>query len=164
MEEAATLLSTEELRAIPKVELHNHMEGMVRLSTIVDWCVRFGVEVPGYDPAANPNDWTAFREKFLAERRVDNIDVFFNKFWEIQSLLRTEDAVERMAFEACEDSYNLGVRLVEFRYSPSFIGRSKYSDHSHLTYEAVLKAIKSGIERAQAQYDIAVGTCATTYE
>jgi adenosine deaminase len=153
----ASLLTREELRAIPKVELHNHLEGMVRLSTIIELCERFGVEVPGYDQS-RPDDVSAFKERFLADRKVDNIEVFFNKFWEIQSLLRTEDVLERISFEACEDSYNCGIRLVEFRYMPSFIAVSKYCDHSHLTFESVLKAIQRGIARAQAQYDIAVGS------
>lgn len=150
------LLSREELRALPKVELHNHLEGMIRISTIVELCNQFQIEVPGYDPS-RPDDITAFREKFLGYKKVDNIEVFFNKFWEIQSLLRTEEVIERVAFEACEDCYNDGIRLVEFRYSPSFIARSRYSDHSHFTYESVLAAIKRGFARAQAQYDIAVG-------
>jgi adenosine deaminase len=149
-------MSRADLRALPKVELHNHLEGMIRLSTIVDLCKQFKVDVPGVDPS-RPDDVKPYHDKFLNDKKVENIEVFFNKFWEIQSLLRTEEVIERISFEACEDSFNDGVKLIEYRYSPSFIGRSHYSDHSHLTYENVLNAIKAGIARAQRKYDIAVG-------
>ena len=150
------MISREDIIAIPKVELHNHLEGMIRLSTIIDLCKQFHYVVPGIENY-DSDDVTPYLNHFCNSTQVECIEVFFDKFWYIQSLLRTTEIIERVAFECVEDSFNMGVKLLEIRYSPSFICQSRLADHSHLTMESVLAAIVAGISRAKATYDIAVG-------
>lgn len=69
-------LSRQELRALPKVELHNHLEGMVRLSTIIDLCHQFQIEVAGCDATVVPVDERPFREKFLGTSKLTTSKYF----------------------------------------------------------------------------------------
>lgn len=154
------MISAEEIRSLPKVELHFHLEGSIRLSTIVDLCKELDVVVPGVD-ASDPSNLQPYREHFCAATKVENLFAFIDKFWHIQSLLRRTDILERITYEACVDAYSNGVRLLEIRYSPYFILASHYSDHSHLTMTSVHDAILAGIRRAQSEVDIAVGIIGT---
>jgi adenosine deaminase len=70
-----------------------------------------------------------------------------------QKLLASEEILERLAFEVCEDAFNDGVRVLELRYAPTFIA----DGHSHLTYEKIHQAFLRGIARAKKQMPIAVG-------
>ncbi|MBC7466499.1 MAG: adenosine deaminase, partial [Bdellovibrio sp.] len=70
-----------------------------------------------------------------------------------QKVLASEQILERLAFEVCEDAFNDGVRVLELRYAPTFIA----SGHNKLTFEKIHHALVRGIEKAKKQMPIAVG-------
>jgi adenosine deaminase len=150
-----TQLTDDLLKKLPKIELHYHLEGAMRLSTIIDICKQQGVKIPGVVDGSD--DIEPYTKHFIIEDKVESLVAFLNKMMATQSLINTYDIIERITFEACEDSFNNGVRLLEIRYSPSFICSSIVSDHSHLTVEEIHKAVKRGVVRAETQFDMAVG-------
>jgi adenosine deaminase len=69
-----------------------------------------------------------------------------------QSVLLAPEALERIAFEAVEDAWFDGIRLLELRYAPSFATKGH-----QLTFDDAFDAFEKGIRRAQAKYPMGVG-------
>ena len=79
---------------------------------------------------------------------LDAFDLF-------QQTFLTEEAVERIAFEAVEDAANDGIELVELRFSPDFMARP-----ANLDWDRMMEAMLRGIRRGKAATDVIVGLIA----
>ena len=99
-----------------------------------------------------PQDVETFRRDWLLTRPLESLRVALSRFVDIQRIWCSEEVIERLTAEACEDAAAQGIRVIEFRYAPDFITAGK----AHLTRERVHRAILSGIERA-AEPGLAVG-------
>lgn len=134
------------LRNIPKVELHRHLEGAVRFSTLIELARNKGLDLPY-------NDYKKLHDSLVVHSPMKDLKSVLDKFWTTQSLLDSEEVWERLAFESCEDAFNEGIVLLELRYSPSFAS----TNHPKMTFEKIHRNIVKGIERAQKIYPLAVG-------
>lgn len=131
-------------RQLEKVELHRHLEGSIRLKTLVQLARASGLEVP-VDPQQQS-------DMFLVTTPMKNLTTVLNKFWMTQSVLSSEEALSRITYEAIEDAYNEGIRILELRYSPTFIAK----DHPLLSWASIHRGICKGVELAK-KFKIAVG-------
>jgi len=129
---------------IPKVELHCHLEACFRAQTVMEVGRTLGLDIP--------RDPEVFRREWLLTRPLANLAVALARFVDIQRIWCSEEVIERMTFEACEDAAAQGIRVMEFRYSPDFIA----FDKPHLDKEKIHRAILCGVQRA-ADLDLAVG-------
>ncbi len=132
------------VKDIPKVDLHRHLELSVRHSTLRELAPDFGIEIK------NDRD---FAERFLITEPMKDLSSVLNKFLDTQLLLANEDILERITFEACEDAFREGVRILELRYAPTFI-RFR---HENMSFEKIHEAIVRGCRRAEKTYPMAVG-------
>lgn len=133
-----------DLQKLPKVELHRHLELCVRHSTIKELAPQIGINLPSDE---------AFQNKFLITEPMEDLGSVLNKFLDTQKLWFSEEIVERLAFEACEDAHNEGIRVLELRYAPSFI----VDGHKTLNFQKAHNAIVRGCERAEKEFQMAVG-------
>lgn len=124
-------------KAIPKVELHCHLEACFRPETVMEVGKSLGLDVP--------QDIDSFRNDWLLSKPLENLDVALARFVDIQKIWCSEEVIERMTSEACEYAIDQGIRIMEFRYAPDFIA----ADKPHLTFEKIHTAILRGIERAR---------------
>lgn len=131
---------------IPKVELHRHIEGAIRYSTMKEWVVEDGL-LPA-DAAEEQ-----FHDFILITKPVDGLKEFLEKFGVIHRVLSTPDRIRRMAREVCEDASGEGVRVLELRYSPVFI----QGERTDLSFDAIHAAILEGIEEAKKTCPMATG-------
>ena len=138
-------LSIQEIRSLPKVDLHRHLDCSMRWSTLLEIATTLKLDFPK-NPALQ-------QQHFLVTKPMINLEAVLNKFLIAQKLLSSEEILERLAFEACEDAFNDGVRILELRYAPTFIANG----HNHLTFEKIHQAFLRGIEKAKKQIPIAVG-------
>ena len=138
-------LSIQEIRSLPKVDLHRHLDCSMRWSTLLEIATTLKLEFP-----QNP---VLQQKHFLVTEPMVNLGAVLNKFLIAQKLLASPEILERLAFEVCEDAFNDGVRILELRYAPTFIT----SGHTHLTFEKIHQALLRGIEKAKKQMPIAVG-------
>lgn len=138
-------LSIQEIRLLPKVDLHRHLDCSMRWSTLLEIATTLKLDFPK-NPALQ-------QRHFLVTEPMVNLGAVLNKFLIAQKLLASEEILERLAFEVCEDAFNDGVRVLELRYAPTFIA----DGHSHLSYEKIHQAFLRGIARAKKQMPIAVG-------
>jgi adenosine deaminase len=91
--------------ALPKVELHCHVEGAIRPSTVVELAAKNGVALPTDDPTDL--------------YRYDSLDSFLDIFWLVQSLLADPDDWERAAYESLVDAVPHGLRYREMFFTPA---------------------------------------------
>ena len=91
--------------AIPKVELHCHLEGTVRPTTVVDLARKHGVQLPTADPT----------ELY----RYTSLDSFLEIFWLVQSLIGDRDDWARVARESVQDAAPHGLRYREAFFTPA---------------------------------------------
>ena len=131
---------------LPKVELHRHVEGAIRYASMKEWVLADRLQ-----PVDAPED--QLRDFILIAKPVDGLKVFLEKFGLIHRVLSTPERIRRMAFEACEDAWREGVRVLELRYSPIFI----QGERQELDFDRIHAAILDGIAAAQKLYPLAVG-------
>lgn len=134
------------VNAIPKVELHRHIEGALRYATMKEW-----VAADRLLPATSTE--AQFRDFILIDKPVDGLKVFLEKFGLIHRVLSSAERIRRMACEACQDAYAEGVRVLELRYSPVFI----QGERKNLGFDQIHAAILEGIAAATKSCPMAVG-------
>ncbi len=127
-------LTVEQIRRAPKVLLHDHLDGGLRPSTIVELAREVGYTgLPTYDPA-ELGVW--FREASDS----GSLERYLETFAHTTAVMQTRDALVRVAAEAAEDLAADGVVYAEQRYAPE--------QHlaSGLTLEEVVEAVQEGLE------------------
>lgn len=138
-------LSIQELRSLPKIDLHRHLDCSMRWSTLLEIATTLKIEIP--------KNSAQQRSHFLVTEPMKDLNAVLSKFLIAQKVLASEEILERLAFEACEDAFNDGVRICEMRYAPTFIA----DGHSSLSFEKIHQAFVRGLSRAKKQMPIATG-------
>jgi adenosine deaminase len=133
-------VTPELLRRLPKAELHNHLDGSLRPSTMLDLARRAKVSLPARDAD------TLARHMLVDDAR--NLEDYIARFDLTIALLQTPDAIERVAYEMCEDAAADGVRYIEARYCPWL------SCREGLTLDEVLDAELRGFARGQKDFGV----------
>ena len=128
------------LRRLPKAELHCHLDGSVRPSTLLELGRDHHVPMPA-------DDVDALRE-FMVVRNAQNLEDYLTRFDITLSVMQTAESLERIAYELAEDAAAGGVRYIEMRYSPVLNTRHD------LTLGDTVEAALRGVERAQRDHGI----------
>lgn len=149
MSKSSAALTMAQLRSLPKVELHRHLDCSMRWSTMVELAPQVGIELPA-DP-------TARRDHFLVTSPMRDLDSVLRKFLCAQKVLASEEILARLALEACEDAFNDGILVLELRYAPTFIAEG----HAKLDFEKIHRAFIKGIDEARRRLPMAVGLIGT---
>lgn len=135
-----TGLSAELLRRIPKAELHCHLDGSVRATTLLDLGEEYGVAMPGQTPAELAH--------YMYVRDARHLEDYLARFDTTLAVMQTERALERIAFELAEDAWHDGVRYIEVRYAPVL------NVTGGLSLEAAVEAPLRGLARAKREHGI----------
>jgi len=133
------------IKALPKTDLHCHLDGSLRIETVLELAQEQGVKLP----ADNVED---LRDIMLAGRGKNKSLADYLKVFDLTlSVMQTSSAIERVAFELAEDQWNDGVRLLEVRFSPVL------NIEQGLTLIETIEATKAGLRRAELKYGIITG-------
>ena len=131
------------LLAVPKAELHLHLDGSLRPATVLELAREAGVSLPYEDEAA------LYDYLYVQDGR-DLVD-YLKRFDLTLSVMQTAESLERAAYELCEDAASENVRYLEIRYSPILHGQRD------LTLEEAVEAPLRGIRRAEADLGVRAG-------
>lgn len=148
------MISKELIRRVPKVDLHNHLDGGLRPSTIIDLAQKYGVELPTEPDPEKLKEW------FTRGCRQKNLVLYLETFDVTIAVMQTEEALERVAFELAEDMSAENIVYSEVRYAPL------QHTAGGLTPDQVVKAVTKGLERARKKYGIVCKSilCAMRHE
>ena len=136
------MVPLETLRAVPKVLLHDHLDGGLRPATIVELARDLKYDgIPTTDPGELAH-W------FNANAASGSLSLYLRGFAHTIAVMQTVDAIERVAFECGEDLAHDGVVYAEVRYAPVF------HRERGLNLEQVVDAVGAGFERAERRYPI----------
>jgi len=107
--------AADRIRVMPKAELHRHIEGCVRVGTVIDIARARGLKLPTFDPAG--------LEKIYKLRSPGaSLEAVLGMFGLAQASFAAYEDVERITFETLEDAFfKENIRLLELRYSPDFM-------------------------------------------
>ena len=136
-------LSREAIFQWPKAELHCHLDGSLRLSTLLDLARKQG----------KMHLLPADSEEGLAEilQQIDgsnSLEEYLAWFQYTIPLMQTREALERIAYELAEDNALENVRYLEVRYGPIL------HTEEGLSMEEVNEAVLAGLKAAERQYNI----------
>ncbi|MFL5568902.1 MAG: adenosine deaminase [Gemmatimonadaceae bacterium] len=128
------------LRQLPKAELHCHLDGSVRADTLLELAREQRVQMPKQTP-----------EELAAFMKVDDaqsLDDYLRRFDVTISVLQSQEALERVAYELAEDAAEDGVRYIEVRNAPILnVVRG-------LTLVQAIEAPLRGLRRAENDFGI----------
>lgn len=104
-------LNTETIRRAPKVLLHDHLDGGLRPSTILDLAARIGWELPA-DTPAELGRW------FVDSAASGSLERYLETFSHTVAVMQTREALIRVASECAQDLAADGVVYAEVRFAP----------------------------------------------
>src|ERR1700683_2071979 len=133
------------LKSLPKVLLHEHLDGVLRPKTVIE-LAREGkyTGLPTEDPQALAN-W------FHRGANQGSLAKYLEGFAQTIAVMQTEEALERVAYEQVEDLSQDGVVYFESRFAPLFHTRKG------LTHQQIVSAVLKGLERGRKDFGVRSG-------
>lgn len=132
------------IKAMPKTDLHVHLDGSVRISTLLELAKIQNVKLP----ASNPE---ALNKILVPGLKCKGLEDYLRPFDIVLSVLQEEEALFRVAYELAEDAAEENVWYMEVRYSP--ILHTKKG----MKLTTIIDAVLAGLKKAERKYDIKTG-------
>jgi adenosine deaminase len=126
----------------PLVELHRHLDGNVRIETVLDLARRHGIGLPAWD-------LEGLRPYVQITEREPSLVHFLAKFALLRKVMVDYDAVRRIVRENLEDAAREGIDYIELRFSPWFMAE----EHGLDTF-GVVEAACDALEEAQGRIPV----------
>jgi adenosine deaminase len=127
------------LHKIPKTDLHIHLDGSLRLSTLIEFAKEQNVELPSFEEEG-------LREQVFKQNYA-SLSEYLRGFAYTCAVLSSEEALERAAYELAWDNINEGVRYIEPRFAPQLHIRK------NIDITNVLLAVDRGLAAAKAEHN-----------
>ncbi len=133
--------TTEFLKEIPKNDLHLHLDGSLRINTLIQYAKKIGIDLPSYTEEG-------LKEKVFKEN-YQSLEEYLSGFQYTCAVLRDLECIEQVAYELAIDNQKEGVNYIEVRFAPQLLMDAAKG----LTFESVLNATYLGLEKAKQEYN-----------
>jgi len=130
------------IREIPKTDLHVHLDGSLRLSTLIDLAKSRGIALPSFTEEG--------LNELVFKSSYRNLDEYLTGFAWTGKVLQDAEALERVSYELAVDNFAEGVRYVEVRFAPQLHMRPDFR------FEEVMAAVDRGLRRARTEIDASI--------
>ncbi len=139
-------MTTEEIiKSVPKVLLHDHLDGGLRPQTVIDLAKELKYnKLPTNDPVELAH-W------FHRGANKGNLVEYLQGFQHTTAVMQTKESLERVAYEMMEDMKKDGVCYVETRFAPVF------HTSKGLYNEDVVNAVLNGLEKGKRDFGVGFG-------
>ncbi|MBT3216067.1 MAG: adenosine deaminase [Candidatus Marinimicrobia bacterium] len=137
-------LSLELLKKLPKVELHCHLDGSLRVKSILDLAQKQKVDLP----STHLDELTKI---LTIGKNRGTLEEYLARFEITLSVMQTPEGLERAAFELVEDAARENVRYIEIRYSPIL------HTEMGMTPDETVDAVKKGLKSAENEFGVKSG-------
>jgi adenosine deaminase len=134
-------LTLSEIQTLPKADLHVHLDGSLRLSTMLELAEAQGIVLPASTPEG-------LAKALHCGEHAGSLLEYLKAFETTLKVLQTDDALYRVAYELSEDAAAENVRYMEVRYSPMLHTRGG------LRLTTVVEAVLAGLWDAQKDHGI----------
>jgi len=131
-------------RALPKAELHLHLDGSVRPATVIELAREQGIRLPSSHAAQ-------LRTYLVAPPDCESLVEYIQYFGIPVAVMQSAAALERVTYELCEDLAAENVRYAEIRYGPLLHGRRG------LAAPEVIRATLAGWEAGRRAFGLEGG-------
>ena len=141
-------------RSFPLIDLHRHLDGSVRLQTILDLGRQHNLPLPA-------DTLEGMRPYVQVTEPTPSVMTFIAKFEWMSRVLVDYEACRRIAYENVEDAQREGIDYIELRFSPWFMAESNQLDPA-----GVVEAVADGVEAGVRDFDTHVnliGILSRTY-
>ncbi len=141
-------------QSFPLIDLHRHLDGNVRLNTIIDLARSHNIKLPAWDIEE-------LRPYVQVTEPQPGVMAFINKFELMRTVLVDYEACQRVAYENVEDAHREGIDYLELRFSPWFMAEKNQIDPI-----GVVEAVCDGVEAGSKDFDLPVkliGILSRTY-
>ena len=135
--------------SLPKVELHRHLEGSLRLTTMLDVARQHGVTVP-----ASMYNLSGLVQ--VQDQDPMTFTNFLDKFKTLRLFYRSPDVIDRVTREAVEDAARDNVHYLELRFTPVALSRAE-----GFPLNDVMDWVVASAQEAAKKYKIKVGLIAS---
>ncbi len=133
-----------DFKSLPKIDLHLHMDGAIRVPTIAELGEELGIKLPSYDP----KELARFVQ---VDRDCRSLTDYLKRFEVFYPILPYAKTQERIAYELCEDCARDGVIYFETRFAPMLACNDRF------TMEDAVVAALEGLRRGQRDFGVRCG-------
>ncbi len=132
------------LKQLPKVELHCHLDGSLRIDTILDLAQKQKVSLP----STNADDLTSMLS--IGDKR-GTLEEYIARFDITLSVMQTPESLRRISYELIQDVADENVRYIEIRYSPIL------HTNAGMTLEESVLAVRDGLRKGEKDFGVKSG-------
>ncbi|MFP4547592.1 MAG: adenosine deaminase [Fidelibacterota bacterium] len=137
-------LTREFIQKLPKAELHCHLDGSMRVQTIIDLAKEQNVKLPSMDAKKLKSHVSVIDNSITLPKYIKMFDITL-------SVLQKPEALERAAYELVEDVHKDGVIYIEVRYSPVL------HTQKGMTEMQSVDAVLCGLRRGEKDFGVRSG-------
>jgi adenosine deaminase len=131
------------IRAIPKSDLHVHLDGSLRLSSLIELAKERKVALPSFTEEGM--NALVFKDSYT------DLNEYLSGFTWTLTVLQDHEGLERSSYELALDSWAEGVRYLEVRFAPQLHMSPAFP------FEEVMRAVDTGLRRARQEINAGLG-------
>ena len=129
------------IKEMPKSDLHLHLDGSLRIPSLIEMAKKNNIELPSYTEEG-------LRELVFKET-YKSLPDYLHGFQYTCAVLRDLEHIERVSYEVAIDNQMEGVNYIEVRFAPQLM----MDIENGLTMESVLTAANNGLNKAKTEYN-----------
>lgn len=137
-------------KTLPKIDLHLHLDGAIRVPTIAELGDELGIHLPSYDPRQ-------LARYVQVDRDCRSLTDFLKRFEVFYPILPFAKTQERIAYELCEDCQRDNVIYFETRFAPALAASKQFG------MEDAVVASLEGLRRGQRDFGVRCGLILCCY-
>lgn len=128
-------------KSLPKIELHCHLDGSLRVDSVIEMAYSSGLELKSYD-------YENVKKELVVSEECSCLDEYLDKFNLPIKILQSRKNLKRVTLELMEDAAKENVKYIEIRFAPILHIRDG------LSLNEVIESVIDGLREAEGRFDI----------